>query len=210
MTVKGGTSQACAACKHQRRKCSSDCVLAPYFPSTQPKTFQNAHRLFGVSNILKTLKHIDDDDKKADAMKSIIFESDMRHRFPVHGCVKYIYYLSHRVSQAEEELRCVRAQVERCREQLLKSMNSNDDNSNYNCDTGYAWTDESKALSSFDPISSAEYNDLSIFPHENFPDYYGLIPGEQPLTKEASNSSSVSSSQTDLRNAAAGLSLNRD
>ncbi|XP_019185512.1 PREDICTED: LOB domain-containing protein 27-like isoform X2 [Ipomoea nil] len=208
MTVKGGNSQACAACKHQRRKCSSDCALAQYFPATQPKTFQNAHRLFGVSNILKTLKNIDDDDKKADAMKSIIFEANMRHRFPVHGCVEYICYLRHRLSQAEDELRCVRGQLERCREQLLKSMDSNDDNCS---DGGYGWTDvlssDRTNLSSLDPISCAEYNDLSsalIFPHENFPDYYGLIPGDEPATKEASNSSSVSSSQTDLRNAAAG------
>ncbi|PNX83370.1 LOB domain protein, partial [Trifolium pratense] len=47
--------------------------------------FGNAHRLYGVSNILKILKEIDD-DKKDDAMKSIIFESDIRAKFRVDGC----------------------------------------------------------------------------------------------------------------------------
>nr|CAD1818355.1 unnamed protein product [Ananas comosus var. bracteatus] len=60
MMAKGGTSRpACAACKHQRRKCTADCPLALYFPADQPKQFQNAHRLFGVSNILRILKDLD-------------------------------------------------------------------------------------------------------------------------------------------------------
>ncbi|RVW35523.1 LOB domain-containing protein 27 [Vitis vinifera] len=53
MTLKGGTSQACAACKYQRRKCSSECPLAPYFPPDQPKMFANAHRLLVSATSLK-------------------------------------------------------------------------------------------------------------------------------------------------------------
>ncbi|CAL1406364.1 unnamed protein product [Linum trigynum] len=47
MTLKGGTSHACAACKYQRRKCTSECQLAPYFPSNKSEMFRNAHKLFG-------------------------------------------------------------------------------------------------------------------------------------------------------------------
>ncbi|CAH9118583.1 unnamed protein product [Cuscuta epithymum] len=108
----GGAPPACAACKHQRKRCSPDCALAPYFPASQPKTFLNVHRLFGIRNVMKTLKQVDeDDDKKSDAMKSIIFEAEMRDRFPVLGCVEYIWYLNQCLKEAEDELVQVLAQL---------------------------------------------------------------------------------------------------
>ncbi|RAL46856.1 hypothetical protein DM860_005135 [Cuscuta australis] len=147
MTIKGagggggGGSPACAACKHQRRKCHSDCMLAPYFPATDPRTFINAHRLFGIRNIVKTLRKIDDDDKKDDAMKALIFEADMRQKFPVHGCVQYIAHLSRRLQEAEDELARVRAQLAsfRCRQRMLTGQHGggfvgdgdDDDNTSY-------------------------------------------------------------------------------
>ncbi|KAK4346567.1 hypothetical protein RND71_032906 [Anisodus tanguticus] len=63
-------------------------------PNTeQPKRFQNAHRLFRVRNIMRILEQLDDEDQKADAMKSLIFDSDMREKFPIYGCVECISYL---------------------------------------------------------------------------------------------------------------------
>ncbi|KAG9450379.1 hypothetical protein H6P81_010344 [Aristolochia fimbriata] len=110
MTVKGGTSQACAACKYQRRKCSSDCALAKYFPADQPKLFQNAHKLFGVSNILKILKTVDP-TQKGEAMKSIIAQANIRDKSPVHGCLGFIVHLQNQVQQAEQELEFVNTQL---------------------------------------------------------------------------------------------------
>ncbi|KAJ4961373.1 hypothetical protein NE237_021283 [Protea cynaroides] len=110
MTVKGGTSQACAACKYQRRKCASDCSLAPYFPPDQPKTFQNAHRLFGVSKISKILKQLTPTQKN-DAMGSIIFQANMREKFPVHGCYGYICQLRFQIDQLQQELHAVQTQI---------------------------------------------------------------------------------------------------
>ncbi|GFZ03659.1 LOB domain-containing protein 27 [Actinidia rufa] len=103
MTLKGGTSQACAACKYQRRRCSSECPLAPYFPPDQPKMFQNAHKLFGVSNILKILKQLNT-VQKMEAMRSIIYQANIRDRFPVHGCCWVMSQLQYQIQQAEEEL----------------------------------------------------------------------------------------------------------
>ncbi|KAF5961769.1 hypothetical protein HYC85_002978 [Camellia sinensis] len=117
MTVKGGTSQACAACKYQRRKCSSECPLAPYFPANQPKMFQNSHRLFGVCNIMKILRQLDNQDQKDEAMKSVIYESDMREKFPVHGCCGIIRHLYGQLVQAVEELQYVQARLVICREE---------------------------------------------------------------------------------------------
>ncbi|KAK9278773.1 hypothetical protein L1049_028351 [Liquidambar formosana] len=123
MTLKGGTSQACAACKYQRRKCSSECLLAPYFPPDQPEMFQNAHRLFGVSNILKILKQLDPSQKPV-AMQSIICQANIRSRFPVHGCWGVICQLYYQMRQTEEELHAVRTQLALYKQQEISSMST--------------------------------------------------------------------------------------
>lgn len=110
MAGKGGTGQACAACKFQRRKCSAECPLSPYFPPDQPKQFLNAHKLFGVSNILRILKQVDD-SKKSDAMKSIIYQANAREKDPVHGCFGIIIMLQTRIERLREELELVRSQL---------------------------------------------------------------------------------------------------
>lgn len=46
----------CAACKILRRRCADKCVLAPYFPPTDPLKFTIAHKVFGASNIIKLLQ----------------------------------------------------------------------------------------------------------------------------------------------------------
>jgi hypothetical protein len=84
------TNKACAACKYQRRKCTRECMLAPYFPADRPKMFGDAHRLFGVSNIQKILNEIKDKGKRDQAMTSIIVESNIRAKFPVNGCLDVI------------------------------------------------------------------------------------------------------------------------
>ncbi|XP_073121299.1 LOB domain-containing protein 33 [Henckelia pumila] len=106
MTLKSGSGQACAACKYQRRRCTSECVLAPFFPADQPKMFQNVHRLFGVKNIVNTLKELEP-DQKAIAMKSMKFQATMRDKYPVYGCLVEIQQLSYQIQLAEEELQAV-------------------------------------------------------------------------------------------------------
>lgn len=111
MTLKGGTSQACAACKYQRKRCTPECALAPHFRPEQTEIFKNAHKLFGVKNILQTLKQIDP-SQKTEAMRSIIYQANMRERFPVHGCLGIICELQHHIRQAEKELYAVLSQLE--------------------------------------------------------------------------------------------------
>ncbi|EOA25068.1 hypothetical protein CARUB_v10018376mg [Capsella rubella] len=116
MTLKGGTSGACAACKYQRRRCAADCPLAPYFPAEQPKLFQNVHRLFGVRSIVKILERLDE-TQKPEAMKSIIFQSYVRDRSPVHGCLGVTQQLQYMIWLAEEELKAVNSQLQLYRSQ---------------------------------------------------------------------------------------------
>ncbi|XWS51066.1 hypothetical protein CRYUN_Cryun12cG0144300 [Craigia yunnanensis] len=116
MTLKGGTTSACAACKYQRRKCIPECLLAPYFPADQTKVFQNAHKLFGVSNIVKILKSLDP-TQHAEAMRSIKYQANVRDRFPVYGCLGVIRQLYYQIQLIEEEFHAVLAQLEMYRQQ---------------------------------------------------------------------------------------------
>ncbi|KAB2594945.1 LOB domain-containing protein 6-like [Pyrus ussuriensis x Pyrus communis] len=123
MPAKGGGSagQACAACKHQRKKCTRDCPLAAHFPASKPETFRNAHRLYGVSNIKTILKQIHEPQQKTDAMQSIVFESGMRAKFPVTGCLGIINQLNFQLQEAMRELYHVRTHLPVvCKDQLLQ------------------------------------------------------------------------------------------
>ncbi|XP_020224993.2 LOB domain-containing protein 22 [Cajanus cajan] len=97
------TTQACAACKYQRRKCAPDCILAPYFPHDRQRQFLNAHKLFGVSNITKIIKFLTPHDKDQ-AMRTIIYQSDMRASDPVGGCYRYILDLQAQIEYYRAEL----------------------------------------------------------------------------------------------------------
>ncbi|KAG8476892.1 hypothetical protein CXB51_030589 [Gossypium anomalum] len=115
MTLKSGTTSACAACKYQRRKCIPECLLAPYFPADQTKVFQNAHKLFGVSNIVKILKSLDP-SQHAEAMRSIKYQANVRDKFPVYGCLGVIRQLYYQIQLLEEEFHSVLSQLEMYRQ----------------------------------------------------------------------------------------------
>ena len=72
----------CAACKILRRRCVDRCVLAPYFPPTDPHKFATAHRVFGASNIIKLLQDLPE-EQRADAVSSMVYEAEARLRDPV-------------------------------------------------------------------------------------------------------------------------------
>ncbi|XP_073137148.1 uncharacterized protein [Henckelia pumila] len=110
----GSTTQACAACKYQRRKCAADCILAPYFPHDRQRQFLNAHRLFGVSNIVKIVRHLEA-PAKDQAMRTIIFQSDARAADPVGGCYRIIRDLQQRINMANAELEIVLQHLALCR-----------------------------------------------------------------------------------------------
>uniref|UniRef100_A0A7N2KZZ3 LOB domain-containing protein n=2 Tax=Quercus lobata TaxID=97700 RepID=A0A7N2KZZ3_QUELO len=97
------TKSACAACKYQRRKCEKDCPLAPFFPAEEFKSFQYAHRLFGVSNIMKILKQVHPADREK-AMRSVKYESKMWAKFPNTGCYGIVQQLQLQLQEATGEL----------------------------------------------------------------------------------------------------------
>ncbi|XP_009623735.1 LOB domain-containing protein 22 [Nicotiana tomentosiformis] len=118
-----GAGQACAACKYQRRKCAPDCVLAPYFPHDRQRQFLNAHKLFGVSNITKIIRHLDQ-PLKDEAMRTIIFQSDVRANDPVGGCYRIIRDLQRHIDYCKAELDIVLHQLAYCRAQAVAAAAS--------------------------------------------------------------------------------------
>ncbi|XP_057457354.1 LOB domain-containing protein 7-like [Lotus japonicus] len=103
-------ARSCAACTHRRRKCSADCILAPYFPQDRRQQFANAHRLFGVATIIKIIQDLDPITRD-DAMTAILYESDARARDPVGGCSRLIMILLSKIAQHQQELNVIRQQL---------------------------------------------------------------------------------------------------
>ncbi|KAK9074400.1 hypothetical protein SSX86_007001 [Deinandra increscens subsp. villosa] len=75
---------ACASCRHQRKKCTEKCVLAPFFPAEKAQDFQAVHKVFGVSNVTKLVKDLSREDGKK-AVDSLVWEANCRLKDPVLG-----------------------------------------------------------------------------------------------------------------------------
>lgn len=97
------SNSPCAACKCLRRKCTQECVFAPYFPPDQPQKFINVHKVFGASNVAKLLNELEAVHRE-DAVNSLAYEAEFRHRDPVYGCVGLISVLQHKLKQVQHDL----------------------------------------------------------------------------------------------------------
>ncbi|KAF8086343.1 hypothetical protein N665_0629s0050 [Sinapis alba] len=76
--------QACASCKHQRKKCNNECILSPYFPARKTKEFQAVHKVFGVSNVQKMVRSVREEDRTK-LSESLTWEALWRQKDPVLG-----------------------------------------------------------------------------------------------------------------------------
>ncbi|XP_062232478.1 LOB domain-containing protein 1-like [Phragmites australis] len=106
----------CAACKILRRRCVDRCVLAPYFPPTEPHKFATAHRVFGASNIIKLLQELPE-EQRADAVSSMVYEASARIRDPVYGCAGAICHLQKQVNDLKAQLARAHAELAAARAQ---------------------------------------------------------------------------------------------
>ncbi|KAM7492134.1 hypothetical protein LguiA_035055 [Lonicera macranthoides] len=101
----------CAACKVLRRRCTADkCVLAPFFPPTDPLKFIIAHRVFGASNIIKMLQELPE-FQRADAVSSLVYEANARIKDPIYGSAGTICHLQKQVSDLQAELSKAQAEL---------------------------------------------------------------------------------------------------
>nr|GMD67171.1 LOB domain-containing protein 1-like [Ipomoea batatas] len=112
----------CAACKILRRRCAEKCVLAPYFPPTDPIKFTTAHRVFGASNIIKFLQELPE-SQRADAVSSMVYEANARLRDPVYGSAGAICHLQKQVSELQAQLAQTQAELLNMQCQLQAQAN---------------------------------------------------------------------------------------
>ncbi|XVF38579.1 hypothetical protein REPUB_Repub20aG0114300 [Reevesia pubescens] len=80
-----GAHPACAACKHQRKKCDENCILAPYFPAEKSREFQAVHKVFGVGNATKIVRNASNEEDRKKVADSLIWEAFCRQKDPVLG-----------------------------------------------------------------------------------------------------------------------------
>ncbi|XAR59786.1 hypothetical protein NMG60_11015756 [Bertholletia excelsa] len=109
-TPPQAVASPCAACKILRRRCADKCVLAPYFPPTDPLKFTTAHRVFGASNIIKLLQDLPE-PQRADAVSSMVYEANARLRDPVYGSAGTICQLQKQVSDLQAQLAKAQAEL---------------------------------------------------------------------------------------------------
>ncbi|KDP25103.1 hypothetical protein JCGZ_22638 [Jatropha curcas] len=107
---KQGALSPCAACKLLRRRCSQDCVFAPYFPADEPQKFASVHKVFGASNVNKMLQELPE-HQRSDAVSSMVYEANARVRDPVYGCVGAISSLQQQIDSLQTQLAIAQAEV---------------------------------------------------------------------------------------------------
>ncbi|XP_024177001.1 LOB domain-containing protein 33 [Rosa chinensis] len=99
-----GLGSSCGACRFLRRKCTSECVFAPYFCYDQAAThFSAVHKVFGASNVSKLLLHLPV-QHRSDAALTMSYEAIARMRDPIYGCVSQIFALQQQVAYLQEEI----------------------------------------------------------------------------------------------------------
>ncbi|XP_057835297.2 LOB domain-containing protein 1-like [Cryptomeria japonica] len=94
---------SCAACRVQRKKCSEDCILAPYFPTDDPDKFTVVHAVYGTSYIIKLLQGLKT-EQRADAVNNLACEASARVKDPIQGSAGIIHHLRKRISELESQL----------------------------------------------------------------------------------------------------------
>uniref|UniRef100_A0A0E0R351 LOB domain-containing protein n=1 Tax=Oryza rufipogon TaxID=4529 RepID=A0A0E0R351_ORYRU len=127
--------QAAAAAVHVgllRRRCTSECVFAPYFPAEEAQRFAMVHRVFGASNVSKMLLDVPP-PQRPDAVSSLVYEANARMRDPVYGCVAAISFLQNQVSQLQMQLALAHAETAALQLQLQQQHQDQDDHHHQQC-----------------------------------------------------------------------------
>ncbi|RLM74191.1 hypothetical protein C2845_PM15G07920 [Panicum miliaceum] len=117
----GSPPPGCAVCRHKRQRCPPGCDLAPYFPADDPDRFRSVLRVFGVKNLLRTLREVPRPRWDA-CVRTIVHESRMRLADPVRGCVGEIEDLEAQLVDTAVELEVLRRRQEAYRQARRRGL----------------------------------------------------------------------------------------
>ncbi|KAJ4827908.1 LOB domain-containing protein 21 [Turnera subulata] len=106
------STSSCAACKLLKRRCTPNCLFAPYFRSDEPKKFAKVHKVFGASNVSKILVEVPEEQRE-DTVNSLAYEAEARIRDPVYGCIGAIAMLQRKMVELQLDLAVARARLAR-------------------------------------------------------------------------------------------------
>ncbi|KAK8551505.1 hypothetical protein V6N13_119962 [Hibiscus sabdariffa] len=93
---------ACAACKHQRRKCETNCIFAPYFPANKANNFREVHKIFGVKNMTAILSSRSSVERER-AVESLEWEAVAWKNDPVEGPLGLFNQLKRELEQLKQQ-----------------------------------------------------------------------------------------------------------
>ncbi|RID72747.1 hypothetical protein BRARA_C04626 [Brassica rapa] len=78
-----------AACEFMTGPCTfgngNACIMAPYFPLTEPKKFDRINKVFGVVNVYKILSRLEELWQHQYAVNALCYEAEARIHDPIHG-----------------------------------------------------------------------------------------------------------------------------
>ncbi|XP_006292643.2 LOB domain-containing protein 28 [Capsella rubella] len=93
----------CAACKYLRRKCTKDCVFAPYFPTNKQENYEMIHKVFGASHVASLINEIHPSQREI-AMSTLTWEAQVRLNDLVHGVSSIIDRLQSQLNDLQNQL----------------------------------------------------------------------------------------------------------
>lgn len=104
------TDGRCGACEYTRRRCRSDCSLAPYFQyAGSMKDYGIIHEFFGFRNFPRLIERVSEADHQQ-TIKSLVYEATARLQDPILGCVSYVLLLEQQVLELKEQVSQLQAQ----------------------------------------------------------------------------------------------------
>ncbi|GFP96918.1 LOB domain-containing protein 21 [Phtheirospermum japonicum] len=115
------STSSCAACKFLKRRCTPNCLFAPYFRGDEPKKFAKVHKVFGASNVSKILNEVAENQRE-DTVNSLVYEAEVRLQDPVYGCIGAIASLQHKMVELQHDLILARARLASFIDQLPASF----------------------------------------------------------------------------------------
>nr|DAD21111.1 TPA_asm: hypothetical protein HUJ06_022574 [Nelumbo nucifera] len=192
---------ACAACKHQRKRCGEDCILAPLFTPEKTQQFQAVHKVFGVSNVQKMLRKLDSHESRVKAAESLIWEAVHRQKDPIHGCYgEYKRVVEELKSLKRQQMAAMRrpeSMIYKPGPALVDWSNNNNanamgvNNSNYIQSSGsllfdavpYSIQGQEKGSHGRDPLRSVV---CSPNPMNGFNQTYNYLPGDESSSMQPS------------------------
>ncbi|XP_018479169.1 LOB domain-containing protein 35-like [Raphanus sativus] len=97
----------CAVCKFAVvGPCTlgNECIMAPYFPSTEPDKFDRVNKVFGILNVYKILRNLEEPWQREYAANALCYEAEARIQDPICGYVGVQLVLENKLNNLKRDI----------------------------------------------------------------------------------------------------------